>query len=202
MSSAFSHAGEAEVSSGSALDNEIFSGHPRASAGTSAASAEGFACAMAEGAGSVDGTRAYWRDRILQLVKGKLSKDVTEVKGFNPIIKNGVKSFVKLRFTNNQNQFDESGLAEDIDKLADEVRMQALVAPLKSKSDTERARKILATQVRKGKYFEGVFCTYSEFQAELLRRGIPDYDQRWKGLSRQDMSDEMLQKERDKRRHK
>ena len=50
MSSAFSHAGEAEVSSVGALDNEIFSGQTRASAGTSAASVEGFACAMTEGA--------------------------------------------------------------------------------------------------------------------------------------------------------
>ena len=84
---------------------------------------------MTEGAGSVDGTRAYWRDRILQLVQGKLSKDVTEVKGFNPMVKDRVKSFVKLRFTNNQNQFDDSGLAEDM--LVDEVRFQALVPGIK-----------------------------------------------------------------------
>ena len=156
---------------------------------------------MTEGAESVDGSRAYWRGRILQLVKDKLSKDVTEVKGFNPMVKDRVKSFVKLRFTKNQNQFDDSGLAEDIDMLVKEVRFQALAAPLNTKSDSERARKILATQVKRGKYFEGVFYTYAEFQAELLRRGIPDYDRRWKGLSRPDMSDEMLQKERDKRRH-
>ena len=47
----------------------------------------------------------------------------------------------------------------------------------KTKSDSERARKILATQVKRGKYCEGIFYTYGEFQAELRRRGSPDYDQ-------------------------
>ena len=88
--------------------------------------------------------------------------------------KDRVKSFVTLCFTNNQDQFDDSGLAEDIDMLVDEVRYQALAAPLNTNSDSER-----------GKYCEGVFYTDGEFQAELLR---------WKGLSRQHMSDEMWQK--------
>ena len=58
-------------------------------------------------------------------------------------LKDRVKSFVTLCFTNNQDQFDDSGLAEDIDMLVDEVRFQALAAPLNTKSDTGEPAKSL-----------------------------------------------------------
>ena len=41
------------------------------------------------------------------------------------------------------------------------------LASRKAKSDRPRSRKILVTQVKKGKYCEGVFYTYGDFQAEL-----------------------------------
>ena len=41
------------------------------------------------------------------------------------------------------------------------------LASRKAKSDRPRSRKIFVTQVKKGKYCEGVFYTYGDFQAEL-----------------------------------
>ena len=41
------------------------------------------------------------------------------------------------------------------------------VASRKTKSDRRRTRKILVTQVKRGKYCEGVVYTYGDFQAEL-----------------------------------
>ena len=41
------------------------------------------------------------------------------------------------------------------------------LASRKAKSDRRRTRKILVTQVKRGKYCEGVVYTYGDFQAEL-----------------------------------